>query len=268
MSLVVSDLRVERGRRAVLRDVAFQADPGRILVVMGPNGAGKTTLLAAIAGSLRPTKGDVTFNGEMLSALKPELLAMRRASMAQDFDCPFAYSVEDIVSLGRLCHAGTARAGQDHAAVSAALACADLMPLARRAVTTLSGGERQRVAFAKAVAQLFDRAAHGEPHLLILDEPVSSLDPEHQHRLLQQARMMAQGGATVLVTLHDLTLASIYGDDVLVLDRGGIAAHGPMSQTLSVGLIRQVFKVRIGTAPQAAGTSVLHAIAQHKDEAA
>ena len=267
-SLVVSNLRVERNGRPVLRDLSFEAGSGRVLVVMGPNGAGKTTLLAAIGGALRSAGGQVAFAGEALHALRPEVMAARRAYMAQHFECPFAYSVEDIVALGRLCHAGTPRAAQDGAAVTAALAAADLVPLARRAVTTLSGGERQRVAFAKAVAQIFDRAATGEPHLVILDEPVSSLDPEHQHRLLGQARQLAARGATVMITLHDLTLASIYGDDVLVLDRGLPAAHGAMAQTLTPSLIQHVFKVRVGTASQEAGPDIMHAIAQDQGQAA
>ncbi|MDQ0391580.1 ATP-binding cassette domain-containing protein [Labrys monachus] len=268
MTLLVNRLRVERAGRIVLRDISFEARAGRILVVMGPNGAGKTTLLDAVAGLLRTVRGSVLFAGEALHALKPAALAARRAVMTQHFDCPFAYAVEDVVALGRLCHAGTPRAARDGAALAAALAAADIGPLARRPITTLSGGERQRVAFAKAVAQLFDRAATGEPHLLILDEPVASLDPEHQHRLLQQARLLAAGGATVVVTLHDLTLASIYGDDVLVLDRGHLAAGGAMAETLTADLIRRVFKVRIGTALQESGAGIVHAVAQADEEAA
>lgn len=122
------------------------------------------------------------------------------------------------------------------------------------------------MAFAKAAAQIFDRSLAGEPHLVILDEPVSSLDPEHQHRLLGQARQLAVQGATVVVTLHDLTLASIYGDDALVLDRGRIAAQGPMAQTLTPALIERVFKVRVGTAIQDGGPRIMHAIPQ--DQAA
>jgi iron complex transport system ATP-binding protein len=268
MSLAVNNLRVERSGRMVLRDLSFEARPGRILVVMGPNGAGKTTLLGAIGGALRLAGGHIEFAGEALHALKPAAMAARRAYMAQHFDCPFAYSVEDIVALGRLCHAGTPRAAQDGTAVAAALASADLIGLARRSVTTLSGGERQRVAFAKAIAQIFDRAANGEPHLVILDEPVSSLDPEHQHRLLGQARLLASRGATVVITLHDLTLASIYGDDVLVFDRGQAVAHGAMAQTLTPSLIHHVFKVLVGTASQDAGPSIVHAVAQDRGHAA
>lgn len=265
-NLLVRNLTVERSGRPVLQEISFAAVSGRVLIVMGPNGAGKTTLLAAIGGALSPAGGSVDFDGRPLTGLRPQALAAQRAYMAQHFDCPFAYSVEDIVALGRLCHAGTPRAARDKAAIAAALASADLAPLARRPVTMLSGGERQRVAFAKAAAQIFDRSAAGEPHLVILDEPVSSLDPEHQHRLLGQARHLAKQGATVVVTLHDLTLASIYGDDALVLDRGRIAAQGAMAETLTPSLIERVFKVRVGTAIQDGGPSIMHAVPQ--DQAA
>ncbi|WP_448951313.1 ATP-binding cassette domain-containing protein [Labrys neptuniae] len=265
-SLRVANLKVERNGRVILNEISFEARVGRVLVVMGPNGAGKTTLLAAIGGALRPAGGVIDFAGGPLAALRPEAMAARRAYMAQHFDCPFAYSVEDIVALGRLCHAGTPAAARDKMAVAAALASADLAPLARRPVTMLSGGERQRVAFAKAIAQIFDRSAAGEPHLVILDEPVSSLDPEHQHRLLGQARQLAEKGATVVVTLHDLTLASIYGDDALVLDRGHVAAAGAVAETLTPSLIERVFKVRVGTAIQDGGSRIMHAVPQ--DQAA
>jgi iron complex transport system ATP-binding protein len=268
MSLFVNNLTVERSGRAVLRKVSFEARQGRVLIVMGPNGAGKTTLLGAIGGLLRLAYGEIAFAGETLQVLRPEAMAARRAYMAQHFDTPFAYSVEDIVNLGRLCHAGTPRAAQDGAAIAAALARADLMAFARRAVTTLSGGERQRVAFAKALAQVYDRTMSGEPHLVILDEPVSSLDPEHQHRLLGEARQLAGHGATVVITLHDLTLASIYGDDVLLLDRGEAAAHGAMAETLTPAIVREVFKVQVGSASQEAGAVVLHAVAQNHHQAA
>ncbi|WP_413988891.1 ATP-binding cassette domain-containing protein [Labrys okinawensis] len=267
MSLLVSNLTVERRGRTVLRNVSFEARQGRVLVVMGPNGAGKTTLLGAIGGLLRPADGRIAFAGQALHLLRPEAMAVWRAYMAQHFETPFAYGVEDIVGLGRLCHAGTSRAAQDEAAIASALARADLKAFAGRAVTTLSGGERQRVAFAKALAQIHDRALSGKPHLVILDEPVSSLDPEHQHRLLGEARKLAGGGATVVVTLHDLTLASIHGDDVLLLDRGGAVAHGAMAATLTPALIRQVFKVEVASAPQEAGEVILHAIAQSHNQA-
>lgn len=265
-NLQVRNLTVERNSRPVLHDISFAAGAGRVLIVMGPNGAGKTTLLAAIGGAVKPAGGGIDFGGAPLTGLRPAAMAAQRAYMAQHFDCPFAYSVEDIVALGRLCHAGTPRAAQDRAAIAAALASADLASLARRPVTMLSGGERQRVAFAKATAQIFDRSMAGEPHLVILDEPVSSLDPEHQHRLLGQARQLARQGATVVVTLHDLTLASIYGDDALVLDRGRIAAQGAMAETLTPSLIERVFKVRVGTAIQDGGPSIMHAVPQ--DQAA
>ncbi|PRH87515.1 hypothetical protein C5L14_12970 [Labrys okinawensis] len=265
-NLQVRGLTVERNGRPVLHEVSFAAQAGRVLIVMGPNGAGKTTLLAAIGGAIKTAQGGIEFGGAPLTGLRPAAMAAQRAYMAQHFDCPFAYSVEDIVALGRLCHVGTPRAARDKAAIAAALAGADLASLARRPVTMLSGGERQRVAFAKAVAQIFDRSQAGEPHLVILDEPVSSLDPEHQHRLLGQARQLAKQGATVVVTLHDLTLASIYGDDALVLDRGRIAAQGVMAETLTPSLIERVFKVRVGTAIPDGGPCIVHAVPQ--DQAA
>ncbi|MDQ0469628.1 ATP-binding cassette domain-containing protein [Labrys wisconsinensis] len=260
MSLALADVTVERAGRRLVDGVSFAAAPGRVLAVLGPNGAGKTTLLAAIAGMIA-ARGSVAFDGLSCLGAPPRALAERRALMAQHFDCPFGYGVREVVALGRIAHAGTPRAVNDAEAVAAGLAAAGIGALAGRSVPTLSGGERQRVAFAKAFAQLFDRIRAGAPHLLLLDEPTASLDPEHQHRILAQARAVAAGGGTVVVTLHDLALASIYADEVLVLERGRLAAHGPVAATLTPGLVARVFKVVVGTAG-AGGRAIIHPLPQ------
>ena len=268
MTLRVEGLTVERAGRRLVEAVGFEAARGRLLAVLGPNGAGKTTMLAAIAGSTATSQGRVELGDVVLTGQPPRPLAQVRAMMAQHFECAFGYLVRDVVALGRIAHAGTARAGNDAAAVAAALAAADILPLAGRTVTTLSGGERQRVAFAKAHAQLHERIGGSEPALLLLDEPTASLDPEHQHRMLVEARRIAARGVVVVVTLHDLGLASLYADDVLVLDRGRIAGHGPTAQVLTEALVRSVFRIRVGSARTASGRRILHPLDQAPQEAA
>ncbi len=268
MTLAVQGLTVERVGRRLVDEVSFRAPRGRLLAILGPNGAGKTTLLSAIAGLTRATSGTVQLGTTILTGQPPRRLAAIRAMMTQHFDCAFAYAVREVVGLGRIVHAGTAQAGNDAAAVAAALAAADLAHLAGRVVTTLSGGERQRVAFAKAHAQLHERCCTGDPAMLLLDEPTASLDPEHQHRMLVEARRLAGRGPVVIVTLHDLSLASLYADDVLVLDGGRIAAHGSTSDVLTEALIRRVFRIRVGTTRTAGGRTILHPLDQSQQEAA
>ena len=268
MTLLVEGLSVDRAGRRLVDDVGFGAARGRLLAVVGPNGAGKTTLLAAIAGLTAATKGRVQLGETVLTGQPARRLAGIRAMMAQHFDCAFAYLVRDIVALGRMAHAGTARVANDAAAISAALAAADIAHFAGRVVTTLSGGERQRVAFAKAHAQLHEKICGGESAMLLLDEPTASLDPEHQHRMLVEARRIAGGGAVVVVTLHDLALASLYADDVLVLDKGRIAGHGPVAEVLTEALVRRIFRIRVGTTRTAGGRTILHQLDQSQEEAA
>ena len=261
MSLHVRNLTLRRGGRRLIDDVGFEAPAGRVLAVLGPNGAGKTTLLALIAGLLRADTGELGFAGAPLPFGSARRLATSRAVMTQHFDCPFDFTVEEVVALGRIVHAGTPRCRNDRLAVAAALEAADLRALAGRPLPRLSGGERQRVAFAKLVAQAHEALAAREPYLVLLDEPVANLDPRHQHRLLQEARRMADQGASVLVTLHELALASIYADDVLVLDRGRVAAAGPVATTLTPALVEDVFGVV--TAPHVwNGRTILHAVPQ------
>jgi iron complex transport system ATP-binding protein len=268
MMLDVQGLTVARAGRRLIDGVCFAAAGGRLMAVLGPNGAGKTTLLAAIAGLTAATKGRVQLGATVLTGQSPRRLAEIRTMMGQHFDCAFGYLVRDVVALGRIVHAGTARAANDAAAISAALAAADLAHMTGRVVTTLSGGERQRVAFAKAHAQLYERLCGGESPMLLLDEPTASLDPEHQHNILVEARRIAGRGAVVIVTLHDLALASLYADDVLVLEAGRIAGHGPTAEVLTETLVRRIFRIRIGTTRTAEGRTILHPLDQSIEEEA
>ena len=231
MTLLVHGLSVVRSGRRLLDGVDLRAEAGRLTVVIGPNGAGKTTLLSAVAGAIAST-GSVVLDGVDVRGLSSKELAWVRAVVSQYLSCPFGYSVADIVAVGRLAHAGSALAGNDRNAIAAAMSAAGVAALATRAVPTLSGGERQRVALAKALAQLHERVLDGRPHLLLLDEPTANLDPAHQHQILARARWLASRGGTVIATMHDLTLASLYADEVVLLDRGRIVDHGPVDDVL------------------------------------
>lgn len=216
--IAATDVGLAYGPSRVLDGISLTVRAGEFLAVAGPNGAGKSSLLAVLSGERRPSGGEVRLDGKPLHQWRPLQLARRRAIMLQHAALPFAFTVEEVVSLGF----GPTVPGD----VTPFLAAAGVSHLRSRSFPSLSGGERQRVQFARALAQLH-APPPGQTPLLLLDEPTSSLDPGHQHLILGAARrwQRASGGAAVAV-LHDLSLAAQYADAVVLLEGGRVRWRG------------------------------------------
>jgi len=245
-SLAASDLVVRRGGRALLDGVSLALHPGRVTAVVGPNGAGKSTLLRVLSGELAPDSGAVSFHDRALADWAPGDLARRRAVLPQESDLRFPFRVEEVVRLGRVPHPRGGDSAHDRRLAREALARVDLAALADRVYPTLSGGEKQRAHLARALVQLqpASDAVAPEGRVLLLDEPTASLDLDHQHSVLTLARELAlRERVAVLAVLHDLNLVLAYADGLVVLARGRVVAAGPVSGTLTPGLIREVFGV-------------------------
>jgi iron complex transport system ATP-binding protein len=211
-----------------LRDVSMDLEAGLMVAVVGPNGAGKSTLLQVLAGLL-PARGRIHWNGRELSRIPFLERGRTLAWVGQESHAEFAFPVREVVAQGR--HAW----GDDGQGVEAALDALDIAHLRDRPITQLSGGERRRVFLARALAT-------GAP-LQLWDEPAASLDVRHALEVLKLAKRLAVGGATLLVSLHDLRTALCF-DRVLVLDRGALVGFGPPEDVLRPELIHAVFRVQ------------------------
>jgi iron complex transport system ATP-binding protein len=223
VSLAAHQLSLE-GR---LQDVSFRLEGGTLAALVGPNGSGKSTLLQILAGLL-PARGSVELDGQELSSI-PFLERGRRMTwLGQESQAEFAFPVREVVAQGRFAW------GDDGRRVDGALAKLDIAHLADRVVTELSGGERRRVFLARALATAAP--------IQLWDEPTAGLDVRHALETLRLARELADGGAAVLVSLHDLRAAYRF-DRVLVLDNGCLVGDGEPHQVLTAPLIRQVFRV-------------------------
>jgi iron complex transport system ATP-binding protein len=242
MSLRLVDAGWRAGGRMIVERLSLAIEPGRILALVGPNGSGKSTAVAMLAGDRTPVTGSALLEEAPLSAWDWRELARRRTVMRQSASIAFAFTVREIVAMGRAPHEGAGRAA-DEAAIDAALQAADIVHLAGRSYTTLSGGERQRAQFARALAQIGMASDGGGARYLLLDEPTASLDLRHQHDLLKRARKLAQDGVGVLAVLHDLSLALGYADDLAVLAGGRLAAVGPVAEVADPALLGTVFGV-------------------------
>ncbi|SIS69204.1 iron complex transport system ATP-binding protein [Insolitispirillum peregrinum] len=216
--LTTTSLVLRIGQRDILRDASLTFRPGEMTAILGPNGAGKSTLLAVLSGEKPPASGQVLLDGQPLSHWRPAALARRRAVMLQHSPLGFAFTVEEVVGLGQS-HLPHPRPAD----IARCLEQADAAALRGRLYPTLSGGEKQRVQFARALAQLAPH--HGpEAPILLLDEPTASLDPGHQHLLLNAARdWTRQHQAITIAVLHDINLASWYCDRAILLHQNGVA---------------------------------------------
>ena len=230
--------RYARAESAVLREVTFSVARGETLGVVGPNGAGKSTLLRVIAGIIAPEEGSVKVLGDAVSSLRRDVLARRLALVPQREHIPRGLTVEQVVSLGRAPHTGWygALSSRDRAAVSDALSRCDLSDDRARLFETLSGGEQKRALVARALAQ--------EPSVLLLDEPVASLDLGHQIAVCDLvAERATSGGVAVVMVLHDLNLAARYCERLLVMRRGEAPLVATSNEVLTRERLREVFHV-------------------------
>lgn len=244
--LQVNDLSVAIDGKYLLREIDLGIAPGEIVSVIGPNGAGKSTLLRAICGDVSRTGGQVRLNGEAITTIPPLMRARHMAVLAQRNLLDFAFTGLEVVALSRTPHATGIAIDTD--VCRAAMAALDVSHLADQLYPTLSGGEQQRIQLARVLAQIW-RTQDAGPRLLLLDEPVTSLDIGHQWQCMQAVREFAAQGVAVLMTLHDMTLAGTFSDRLIALSQGSCYAQGPAEQVLTVEIINTVFATRVCVLP-------------------
>ncbi len=232
-ALALDCVSVTLGGARVVDQVSAEVADGEWVALIGPNGAGKTTLLRAITG-LVPYDGRISVFADDAGTLARKQLARRLALVPQVPLMPAHATVREYVLLGRTPHLGYlgSEGRSDFAAVEAALERLDLTSFAHRRLGSLSGGERQRATLARALAQ--------DAPILLLDEPTAALDVGRQQQVLEIVDgLRANGGLTVLSTMHDLTLAGQYADRLLLIDRGHLIAAGTAADVLTGALIAE-----------------------------
>lgn len=226
-------------RQPLLYDMHLLVCSGEMVGLLGPNGSGKTTLLRLISGVLRPQQGAVLLDGRDARAWGRREMARRVAVVPQEMHVPFAFTVEELVNLGRTPYTSLlgSPTQEDRRIVQAALQSADIESLAERIFNELSGGERQRVMVAMALAQ--------RPSLLLLDEPTSHLDIKYQIELLELVqRLNRETGVTVIAAMHDLNLAARYFPRLVLFQRGVVADATP-AEVLEPHLLRRVYGINV-----------------------
>lgn len=226
--------------REILPEINLKIEEGEFVGIIGPNGSGKTTLLRTISRVLPPVRGEVIFRGRNLYHLRSREVAREIAVVPQDTLINFPFTVEDIVLLGRLPYLGRFQweRSYDRAVAYNVMALTDTLELAQRLVTELSGGERQRVIIARALAQ--------EAKVLLLDEPTTHLDINHQIEILELlSKLNFEQKMTIILISHDLNFAAQYCHRLVMLKGGKIFMDGEPSRVLTPENINRVYQTRV-----------------------
>jgi len=235
-TLTLEQLTLGYGDRTVIESLDLAIEPGKVTAIVGANACGKSTLLRSMSRLLAPREGTVVLNGKDVHRMPAKVLARTLGLLPQSPIAPEGITVSDLVGRGRNPHQGVfSRWNEsDDIAVAEALVATDTQSLADRPVDELSGGQRQRVWIAMALAQQTD--------VLLLDEPTTFLDVNHQVEVLDLLTDLNRSrGTTIVMVLHDLNLAARYADHLIALAGGQIHAAGTPAEVLTVETVRAVF---------------------------
>ncbi|WP_386679158.1 ATP-binding cassette domain-containing protein [Loktanella sp. R86503] len=232
----VKDLCVVKNGNTILKDVSLKFGEGGITALIGPNGAGKSTLLNAMAGLVQTAKGQVMVDGCDMTRARPPERARRVALLAQNEQVTARLSVRELVSFGRWTYHQGRPEAQDRQKIEAAIAAFDLGTLADRRLDSLSGGQRQRAFVAMSWAQ--------ETPWLLLDEPLSALDPRHVRDIMDRLHDLTRPGKdqrSVVIVLHDLAVAARYADRIVALKDGQLVTSGPRVLAMTGPMLSALF---------------------------
>ena len=248
-------------RTPALRGVRLDVRSGESVALIGPNGSGKSTLLRVVSGVLRPDMGAVRLDETSVEKLSARRRARSLAMVEQERPMGFDFTVREVVAMGRIPYRGrfAREARADRRAVDRAMDLADIRDLSDRSIRAVSGGERQRVFLGMALAQ--------EPEVLLLDEPTTHLDLRHQVGFMSIVREQACAGMTVLIAIHDLTLAAQATNRIALMSEGRIVVTGIAGDVLTASNVRRVFGVDafVGEHPELGTTYVLPTLARRAD---
>lgn len=247
MSLSIHQMSFSVGNKNLLNQVSFDSNQGEFVGIVGANGAGKSTLLKSISKEYQ-SKGDAHWFGLSLMNMSEQNAAKIRSVLTQQTFMSIDFMVEEVVLMGRYPHFQSTPTSKDWNIVKDEMSKLGIDHLAKRNYQTLSGGEKQRVQIARAFAQLADASS---PTFMLLDEPLNNLDIKYQHQCLSRTIAYTNEGNTALMVIHDINLAALYADKILLLKDGELVEYGTPDKVLSESNLSKAydFDVRVERHP-------------------
>ncbi len=236
----LQNIGISFGSKDVVTAFTATIKEGKITVLLGPNGCGKSTLLKAISNIVTPQTGKVFLGDTLISSLSAKALAKKMALLPQVYDASIRITVEELVEQGRYPHMGAIGMlrKQDHVAIGKSMEMTSVDHLKNKSLDYLSGGERQRAWLALALAQ--------ETPIILLDEPTTFLDIQHQLAMLELIKEVNQKEQkTILLVLHDLNQALQYADEILLMKNGSLFVGGTPKKVLNAETIKDVYNVNV-----------------------
>ncbi len=251
--LDIRNIFLQYDEKNILDNISCQVEKGEFFVIIGPNGAGKTSLLKIIAGLEKTDNGSVICKGKKLTDYSRKELSQVIAMVPQHVDTNFPFTVAETVLMGRSPHLGLLglESRNDYLLAETAMQFTDITHLAKRRLHQISGGELQRVIIARAICQ--------QPEIVLLDEPTAALDPAHQLKVMDLMENFRQKeNTTIIMVSHDLNLASLYGDRLLLIKEGRAMKTGTPAEVLSAELLQESYgcKMLVDESPLGRGTRV------------
>jgi len=228
------------GNFPILENLSFSVPKGDFFIIIGPNGSGKTTLMKVISGLLKHQKGNLEILDRPIQKYTRKALARTIALVPQTVSVDFPFTVMEVVLMGRSPHLGMLglEKKKDLEAAKQALAFTGVSHLAHRKMDQLSGGEQQRTFIARAICQ--------DPQIMLLDEPTASLDLAHQSRVMDlMEKLKKEKGITIVMVSHDVNLAAMYGDRLVLLKEGQIINAGRPEEVLTYQTLEQAYECKL-----------------------
>lgn len=246
MTITAEGLTIAYGQSTIIDDITMSIAPGKITAILGANGCGKSTLLRALSRMLTPSRGFIKLHGKSIQKYDPKFFARQVAFLPQSPVAPDGLTVLELVKQGRYPHQTWLQqwTAHDEDVVRQAMDATGVSALADRPLNNLSGGQRQRAWIAMVLAQ--------DSHIILLDEPTTYLDINHQLELLDLLnRLNADNGKTIVMVLHELGLACRYAHEVIVMHNKQVVAQGTPSHVITEDLLKRVFSIdcKVGLDP-------------------
>ncbi len=235
-AISVHNVSYNYGQTPILQDISFDIPKGSFYIIIGPNGSGKTTLMKIMAGTAKLKKGRVKIMGRPMKDYSRAEIARTIAFVPQNIPDDFSFTVREIVLMGRSPHQGVLglERKKDSEILARAMKFTGIDHLAKRKTDRLSGGERQRAFIARAICQ--------EPEIILLDEPTAALDLAHQIRIMDlMEKLKNEKGVTIVMVSHDVNLAAMYGDFLLLLKDGRIVSRGATDEVLRFETLEKAY---------------------------